>query len=164
MTTDDRIAELEAALRIYADPANWKCPRCGGRDSLNCYMGRWSGPTEPAEGVNDGQGYDVAAKALAAGTNSATTTTGRGDRTIASGAVSSWLATAATDSQSVSLSTKFSHLQSPPTAYERIAELERRIALLEDLIRPMATITDPEYDARRRDEAEGQTATRGGAA
>ena len=63
---------LEKALAIYTNEKNWQCPRCGGRDSLNCYMGKWCGPTsvdgmEPEDITYSGQGhgYDVARAALA---------------------------------------------------------------------------------------------------
>lgn len=47
---------LSDALKQYADPQNWNCPRCGKRDSLNCFMGRWRGSGE--------HGYDIATAAL----------------------------------------------------------------------------------------------------
>lgn len=36
------------ALGHYADAANWECPRCHGRDELNCCMCHWVGSGEHA--------------------------------------------------------------------------------------------------------------------
>jgi hypothetical protein len=56
---------LRTALLVYADPANWKCPRCKGTDECNCFMGLWAGPVgEPKEYCADNHGYTFARAAL----------------------------------------------------------------------------------------------------
>ena len=55
-----QVERLRKALEIYASEDNWKCPRCGKKDSLNCYMGKWCGPVS-----GEGHGYDIARAALA---------------------------------------------------------------------------------------------------
>jgi len=58
---------LRTALRKYADGNNWVCPRCGKRDSLNCFMGKWTGPVDRDDAeisVGVGHGYDIARTAL----------------------------------------------------------------------------------------------------
>jgi hypothetical protein len=65
-----RIAELETALRQYADSNNWKCPRCKGSDHINCFMGVWTGPVNPPANpaislsICEGHGYDIARNVL----------------------------------------------------------------------------------------------------
>lgn len=65
----ERLAKLREALLIYADEKNWNCPRCGKRDSVNCFMGRWTGPVNPPADpdfhMGEGHGYDVAREAIA---------------------------------------------------------------------------------------------------
>lgn len=56
-----RIIQLEAALRVYAEKANWKCARCSGTDSANCLMSKWVGPVNEDE---SGQAWNVAEAAL----------------------------------------------------------------------------------------------------
>lgn len=53
------------ALKVYADAANWVCPRCKGRDAINCGLTKWEGPTNGAEFL-PGHGYDIARACLAA--------------------------------------------------------------------------------------------------
>lgn len=79
IAANDKIAELEAqnrelleALQIYADEKNWNCPRRGKRDSLNCFMGRWTGPVDKGDEYSGvGHGYDTARAALARATGPA---------------------------------------------------------------------------------------------
>lgn len=54
---------LREALTIYADPVNWKCGRCGGKDHINCFMSSYHGPI--GDDIGDQQGYSVAQAAVA---------------------------------------------------------------------------------------------------
>lgn len=61
-----QVKELREALAIYANAENWTCPRCGKRDDLNCFMGRWTGPVDKGNDYSAvGHGYDTARAALA---------------------------------------------------------------------------------------------------
>lgn len=57
ISRDAEIKRLREALEVYANHANWKCPRCGGGDALNCGMLLWNSPGE--------HGYDISEAALA---------------------------------------------------------------------------------------------------
>lgn len=54
-----RISELETTLRHYANPGNWTCNRCKGKDHLNCAMTRWVGRV----GM-EGHGFEIAQEVM----------------------------------------------------------------------------------------------------
>lgn len=62
------VIDLSAALTVYADATNWKCPRCGKKDEHNCFMGSWCGPVgardEHEYGTGDHHGWTIARAAL----------------------------------------------------------------------------------------------------
>jgi len=65
-----RCEALEAALRPYADPQNWKCARCGRHDPINCFNARYVGPTPLWDGEPYSEGsqpWEMPAKVLSGG-------------------------------------------------------------------------------------------------
>lgn len=71
------IAVYQEALRVYAEPKNWRCRRCGKHDPVNCYCSRWEGPLVNADAYkfevqeHHTQPWGIAAEALKADTRAA---------------------------------------------------------------------------------------------